>query len=173
MRVLTKEVPPGTSQREAVLELLKYHFGVSDVVLAHTEAGKPFLPDYPEAEISVSHCRTDVAVAIGRRGERIGVDVEEKWAQAERLAKRFSTAEELTLSNEAGLHPMWFWCTKEACFKAYSDKMRTPYEAVTVTGLTATGDLLAKVADIGAVRLRKRLLPSGAALVSLLGEKGD
>ena len=173
MRVLTKEIPPGKSQREAVLELLRCHFGVSDLLLAHYDTGKPFLPEHPEAEVSISHCRTDAAIAVGNSGERIGVDVEEKWRQVERLAGRFCTDGELSLSRETGLHPMWFWCVKEACFKAYSDKMKTPYQAVTVTGLTASNELSAEVSGIGSVALRKLLLPSGAALVYLLGGKAD
>ena len=102
------------------------------------------------------------------RERRLGVDVECKRAQAERLKERFCTPEELRLIRETGLAPLWLWCAKEACFKAYSDRLVTPWTSVRVTGLGRGDTLEAEVSGFGVVQLGRLVLPSGAALVYTL-----
>lgn len=167
MRLLTKAVPEGQAQRAAVLDLLAWQLREVSPALVHRKDGKPRLRDYPDLDISISHCLTDVAVLIGRQ-EKPGVDVEGKWAQAERLKERFCTPAELGLSQETGLEPIWFWCAKEACFKAHSDILVTPWTSVRVTGLGRGDTLEAEVSGFGTVQLGRLVLPSGAALVYTL-----
>ncbi len=167
MRLLTKAVAGGQAQRAAVLDLLAWQLREVSPVLVHQEDGKPRLRDYPDLDISISHCLTDVAVLVGRQ-EKLGVDVEGKWAQAERLKERFCTPMELRLSRETGLEPIWFWCAKEACFKAHSDILVTPWTTVWVTGWAGGDTLDAEVSGFGAVQLGRLVLPSGAALVYTL-----
>lgn len=166
MRLLTKAVHKGCGQKDAILDLLKWQFNDEDILLAHHSDGKPYLPTYPGIEISISHCQTDVAVLVGT-ARRLGVDVENKYGQADRLKERFCTPDELELSKEIGLHPIWFWCAKEACFKAFSDKINTLYRQIRVTGLSPTGDLIAEIESYGLLELKRHVLISRAALVSV------
>ena len=36
--------------------------------LEHDDKGAPFLPDHPELSVSISHCRTAVAVVVSPEG---------------------------------------------------------------------------------------------------------
>lgn len=171
MRILTKSLLAGEEQREAVTDLLRWYFSTSQVSVGHLENGKPFLPDYPDYSISISHCNSDVAIAIAKGHDvAVGIDVENKRAQAQRLWQRISTPSELILSSSLGLHPLWFWCAKEAVFKTFSDRMKTPYTSVEVRGVERDGALSVSVLDDFTIRVVRRVLPSGAALAYCIYE---
>ena len=164
--LLTTSTAGHSTQREAVRSLLRWKFGEKGEVIAHHESGRPFLPLIPEVEISISHCPTDVAVLLGPRLRRIGVDVETKHAQAERLKERFCTPEELRLSRETGLPPILIWCAKEACYKAFSDKVKEPYPGIRVTAWDKeNGTLNVRIEDEGLFCPRFKTLPGGALIV--------
>ena len=53
-------------QRAAAYRLLGELTG-GQIAVAHDDKGAPFLPDHPELSVSISHCRTAVAVAISEK----------------------------------------------------------------------------------------------------------
>ncbi|MEV0577602.1 4'-phosphopantetheinyl transferase superfamily protein [Streptomyces sp. NBC_01463] len=83
--------------------------------------GRPFLPEWPELGVSLSHTRGAVAAAAGRG--RTGVDIE-STADAtpvdERVARRVLSAAELRTvdaSDDPGRAFLRFWVRKEALIK--------------------------------------------------------
>lgn len=88
--------------------------------ISYSAKGKPLHPDGHHA-LSISHSLNWLAMAVGPLGVPLGVDIEEKEAQAERLLERYSTAEERQLLQKYGMLPIELWTAKEAVYKAYSD----------------------------------------------------
>ncbi len=87
--------------------------------LEHDGKGAPYLPDYPGLSVSISHCRTAVAVAVSTEG-RVGVDVECRRRIGDGLMERVCTGEELDAVRAAEDPTMAFlqlWTRKEAVLK--------------------------------------------------------
>ncbi len=87
--------------------------------LEHDGKGAPYLPDYPGLSVSISHCRTAVAVAVSTEG-RVGVDVECRRRIGDGLMERVCTGEELEAVRAAEDPTMAFlqlWTRKEAVLK--------------------------------------------------------
>lgn len=87
--------------------------------LEHDDKGAPYLPDHPELSVSISHCRTAVAVAVSPEG-RVGIDVECRRRVGEDLMKRVCTADELAAVQASADPTMTFlqlWTRKEAVLK--------------------------------------------------------
>lgn len=85
---------------------------------------KPFLPD-AQYHFSISHCG-DYAAALVSRDFRTGVDAEIPVARIERIASKFTTAEEQSIFDIAGDNPdvrelTTIWSIKEAVYKWYGD----------------------------------------------------
>ena len=105
-------------QREAALRLLRSLLGGA-VVVEHDDKGAPFLPDYPDLSVSISHCRQAVAVAVCAKG-RVGIDVECRRKIGDGLMERVCTADELAAVHAAADSTMAFlqlWTRKEAVLK--------------------------------------------------------
>ena len=106
--------------------------------LEHDGKGAPYLPDYPGLSVSISHCRTAVAVAVSTEGRvgvdvecrrrigdgltegRVGVDVECRRRIGDGLMERVCTGEELEAVRAAEDPTMAFlqlWTRKEAVLK--------------------------------------------------------
>ncbi len=72
--------------------LLKREYGWSDwPVIAHTERGKPWFPEHPEVQFSLSHT-AGAALAGVARGP-IGVDIQKHRRVTPQLAQRIGTTE--------------------------------------------------------------------------------
>lgn len=87
--------------------------------LEHDDKGAPYLPDHPELSVSVSHCRTAVAVAVSPEG-RVGIDVECRRRVGEDLMKRVCTQAELAAvlaSADSTMTFLQIWTRKEAVLK--------------------------------------------------------
>jgi len=87
--------------------------------LEHDDRGAPFLPDHPELSVSISHCRTAVAVAVSPEG-RVGIDVECRRKIGDGLLERVCTPDEQTAVRSAADSTMAFlqlWTRKEAVLK--------------------------------------------------------
>lgn len=87
--------------------------------LEHDDNGAPYLPDHPDLWVSISHCRTAVAVALSTDG-RVGIDVECRRKIGDRLMERVSTEEEFAAVRAAEDTVMAFlqlWTRKEAVLK--------------------------------------------------------
>ncbi len=105
-------------QRAAAYRLLGELTGV-EVVVEHDDKGAPYLPDHPELSVSISHCRTAVAVAVSPEG-RVGIDVECRRKIGEGLLERVCTADEQAAVRAAADPTMAFlqlWTRKEAVLK--------------------------------------------------------
>lgn len=87
--------------------------------LEHDDKGAPFLPDHPELSVSISHCRTAVAVVVSPEG-RVGIDVECRRKIGDGLKERVCTQAELAAVQASADPTMSFlqlWTRKEAVLK--------------------------------------------------------
>lgn len=109
-------------ERAAVLDMVREVFG-RDADYVHDEYGAPAVTvaGVRTHEISVSHCKGLVVLAVAPSGVRIGIDAETPREQLIRLAKRFlSPAEQGHYSTLAQLTVAW--THKEAVFKASGER---------------------------------------------------
>lgn len=98
--------------------LLKQLVGFSCIV-EHDAQGAPYLPEHPAMHISISHCRTAVAVAVSREG-LVGIDVECRRKISRGLMERVCTAAELAevdASDDPTMAFLRLWTKKEAVLK--------------------------------------------------------
>lgn len=117
----------GLSRRECELRasarLITEAFG-PDAKLDHTENGAPFIADRPETAISLSHCESYCALALGHSDAAIGIDIEIPRRQLLRVAPRFLAPSEISATElhsieQAGLSFLLkLWTIKEAVYKA-------------------------------------------------------
>lgn len=120
--VYLTEIPPrreGQSRREAEREavgrLVAHHFG-PEAEYSHRPSGEPFVKGHEDSCISVSHCLTHAALAVGPHA--VGIDVEIFREQLKRIAPRFLYPAEADACHD---HPellLRYWTAKEAAFKA-------------------------------------------------------
>ena len=90
-----------------------------EVAVEHDACGAPFLPQHRELYVSISHCRTAVAVAVSNRGP-VGIDVESRRRIGEGLVERVcSDAEkaEVRASADPTMAFLRLWTRKEAALK--------------------------------------------------------
>lgn len=104
-------------ERRAVASVLRHIFG-GDTTLAHTAEGAPTLPQHPQLQISISHCRSLCAVAIADGSAQIGIDIEEARPQLERVAPRVLSAAEMDIYAPGSDGLLQAWTLKEALYKA-------------------------------------------------------
>ena len=95
------------------VRVLLYDMLDRQVPILYHENGAPYLPEYEHLDISISHTRGFVAVALAEKGE-IGIDVEQKSAKVERVRHRFVREDEVAeTQDQLLLH----WSAKETAFK--------------------------------------------------------
>lgn len=88
--------------------------------IAHTDIGSPLLMiEGKPTGISISHSRTELAIAIGSSNE-IGVDIENMRPQLLKVTSRFLNTEELDYWTRSPERLLQAWSAKEAAFKALS-----------------------------------------------------
>ena len=107
-----------SEQRAAAYRLLGELTG-GEVVVEHDDKGAPYLPDHPDLWVSISHCRTAVAVAVSPEG-RVGIDVECRRRIGDGLMERVCTADEQAAVRASADPTMAFlqlWTRKEAVLK--------------------------------------------------------
>ena len=87
--------------------------------LEHDDKGAPYLPDHPELAVSISHCRTAVAVVVSPEG-KVGIDVECRRKIGDGLMNRVCTADEraaVLASADPTMAFLQLWTRKEAVLK--------------------------------------------------------
>lgn len=95
------------------VRVLLYDMLDRQVQILYDEDGAPQLPDYEKMDISISHTKGYVAIALAENGE-IGIDVERMADRVEKVRKRFvRDDEEADTLNKLLLH----WSAKETAFK--------------------------------------------------------
>ncbi len=96
-----------------------------EIAVAATGEGKPYLPDWPDLQVSVAH--TGATVAVARvHGAALGVDVESGGRGSSRpytlAARRFSESERRQFTRVPAAHAhtelLRYWTIKEAIGKA-------------------------------------------------------
>ncbi len=139
------------AERLAWRALLRETAGIEPCV-AYSAAGAPSLINFPDLNISVSHCRDMVAVAISR--SRCGVDIESLDRNFGRVAPRYLSASERSLSGDA-LLPAAVWCAKECLFKMQGREGLDLLHDIAVTAVDfAAGTLRGCVAGNPEVTMR-------------------
>ena len=112
-------------QSAAARSLLTEMLGEAAVVV-HDDRGVPRLPQHPELNISISHCRTAVAVAISRIGA-VGIDIESRRRIDPSLVTRICTPDERDAVDRSDDPTMAFldlWTKKEAVLKCRGTGIR-------------------------------------------------
>jgi len=118
-------------QSEAARQLLAEILGET-VEVDHNDKGAPYLPSHPEWHISISHCRTAVAVAVDGH-KPVGIDIESRRKINNSLIERVCTADELAALCDNTDREMTFlqlWTRKEAVLKCRGTGIRG-FESVT------------------------------------------
>ena len=98
-------------ERSAVRRVLRGMLGDGSAEIGHTSAGAPFVVGRDDLHISVSHSRSEVAVAISTDGP-VGVDIESPSPRVARVVTR-----EMGPDEPALIDPLRAWTAKEAVFK--------------------------------------------------------
>lgn len=83
------------------------------VEILYDNDGAPHLPEYEHLDISISHTKGYVAVALAEKGE-IGIDIERISERVERVKKKFIREDE---EPEDNTQLLIHWCAKETAFK--------------------------------------------------------
>ena len=105
-------------QREAAQRLLSRMVG-EGILVEHNGKGAPYLPQRPDLQVSISHCRTAVAVAVSTCGP-VGIDVECRRKVGDSLMQRVCSPAEyagLQASADTILDFLRLWTRKEAVLK--------------------------------------------------------
>lgn len=107
-----------TGQSSAARQLLCRLLG-ANLDVEHNTLGAPCLPERPDLHISLSHCRTAVAVAVSNSGP-VGIDIESRRRISDSLMQHVCTPSELETIHASDDPTMAFlrlWTRKEAVLK--------------------------------------------------------
>lgn len=105
-------------QSEEAHKLLEQLVGFHCIV-EHNDNGAPYLIGHPELNISISHCKAAVAVAVSDMSA-VGIDIENRRLVSQSLMERICTIEELAqinASSDSVMTFLQFWTQKEAVLK--------------------------------------------------------
>lgn len=105
-------------QSDAARQALAGMLGCA-VVVEHDDHGAPYLPEQPQLHISLSHCRSAVAVAVGKQSA-VGIDIECRRRVSDSLMQRVCTPTELDAihaSDDPTMEFLRLWTRKEAVLK--------------------------------------------------------
>lgn len=105
---------PGRILEWVAVRVLLFTMLDRQVPILYHSNGAPYLPDYERLDISISHTKGYVAVAVAE-GAGIGIDIEQTGARVERVAPRFVRSDE---EAETLTKKLLHWSAKETAFKA-------------------------------------------------------
>lgn len=95
------------------VRVLLYDMLDRQVPILYHDNGAPYLPEYENLDISISHTKGYVAVALAERGE-IGIDIEQMGEKAERVRHKFVRDDEQA---DSLVKLLLHWSAKETAFK--------------------------------------------------------
>lgn len=124
-RVEGGEWPSHAAQSAAARQLLGRMLG-DGLLLEHDSNGAPYLPQRPGLHVSISHCRTAVAVAVSSR-HRVGIDIERRRRTDPGLMQRVCTSDEadaVRTSDDPAMAFLQLWTRKEAVLKCRGTGIR-------------------------------------------------
>lgn len=110
---VAREFPPARRREFLAWRAVVRREVGADAAIGYDALGAPVVANYPIC-LSVSHCSGRVAVALS--DVRCAVDIEPAGRDFGRVASRYMTAGERSLSDD----PLWpgiVWCAKEALYK--------------------------------------------------------
>ena len=114
--------------------VLYKEFHIVSPILAYTNNGKPYLPDYPNIHFNISHCPFGCICAVSDKP--IGVDIQDvrpfSWDIAQRCC---STAElkQLEYSSDIAEHFTKIWARKESYLKMTGEGITQQLSAIDTT----------------------------------------
>lgn len=113
------------SDREAIARDLILDTHLPGQTVSHHADGAPYLTVFPAPAISISHCVSHYALAVGPVSLHFGIDIETPRTQLLRIALRFLSPADLTAldlpdnPSEEDLDTLLLaWTSKEAAYKA-------------------------------------------------------
>ncbi len=123
----------------------------------HDEQGKPFLPDEPNARISISHTKNYAALYVSHRRE-VGVDIEQLSDRILRVKSKFLRERELSLIDEMDkVQLLLCWSAKEALYKLIPGLRPEYWEQLFLTGVDFALRTMSFDTPIGNVTLSFRV----------------
>lgn len=141
--------------RKLLREVLAEYFGCAfpeGLRIEYSASGAPRLKDFPDMEISVSHCRDMAAVDVSHTvapaesrcddGGACGVDIERADRNFDRATSRYLSPAERALSSDPRL-PAAVWCAKECLFKMQGREGLDLLRDIVVTGIDFTAGTVA------------------------------
>ncbi|WP_289856976.1 hypothetical protein [uncultured Muribaculum sp.] len=112
-----KQLKRNDCERMAVLRVLYRLTGFNITDICHNADGSPFLKDMP-LNISISHCRTHVAVAVSSLQNNFGIDIENFRIQLNKVKDKFLSKKGQSVWNTENLMLLRAWTIMEATYKA-------------------------------------------------------
>lgn len=110
--------------------LADYGLREQELIIAHTENGKPYLPEYPDLFFNIAHSENLAVCAFSR--QEIGVDVEKVTAIDLAIAKQFFYGSEYQaiIASDCPEETFFdYWVLKESYMKATGRGFALPLEA--------------------------------------------
>ena len=110
----------------ALIQAVRYFYPDAPLPLRYkrNEHNKPYLCDYPELHINISHSG-DFSVCIASEHE-VGIDIQKTGNADFRVAKRFFTEDEFQYIGTDAMRFYELWAKKESYLKAYGTGMSVP-----------------------------------------------
>lgn len=99
------------------VRLLLQQAGCSNEQISYTENGKPCIRNSAFQSISISHSNKLAGVFLHPK-EHCGLDIESADRDFGRVEKKYLSEEESALASRTEDGLGWFWCIKEAVYKA-------------------------------------------------------
>jgi 4'-phosphopantetheinyl transferase EntD len=118
-------------QQMIVRRCLAEIFNLDSVNLKHLNNGAPFLPDYPDQYISISHSREWYAIQLSKVDE-VGVDIQLIKENIFEGRSYFVNQEEDRNIDLTNLNLNLIWSTKEALYKLKKGEVDHYKDSITV-----------------------------------------
>ena len=99
------------------VRLLLQQAGCDNEQISYTENGRPCIRNSSFQSISISHSNKLAGVFLHPK-EHCGLDIESADRDFGRIEKKYLSAEESALASQTENGLGWFWCIKEAVYKA-------------------------------------------------------
>lgn len=112
-----KDMPRNLCERTAVLRILSVLTGKKIADISHHSDGAPYLADM-SVYISISHCRTHLAVAISCEEYYFGIDIENFRNSLLSVKNRFLSEKSLAVWDTGNKMLLCAWTIMEATYKA-------------------------------------------------------
>ena len=123
---------PGASHRLLRQAAQLYAPGLAEPALASGAHGKPYFPDAPQLQFSISHSGAYWLCAFS--AAPVGLDVQQHRAcQKQALARRFFSPAECAFLERTAYVPFFdLWCAKESYLKYLGRGLRVPLDSFCV-----------------------------------------